>query len=247
MRECSVSIPSVVENLWLPDLNIKLHYLILEYYREQISCQWACPINTGAGRYVCEIASSNYEEAYSIARSPNPLVYSLGRVCGHPCETACRRGHIDEPISIRALKRTATDHHDQSRGHHSKIVKAEKKEEKVAVIGSGPSGLSAAHDLSIMGYEVTIFESRSVAGGMLHLGIPEYRLPRDIIELEIEAIQKLGVKIELNKILGKDFSLEDLKKEALKLSSLLLELTKAGTYKWKELNSMVSSREWTFC
>tara|TARA_B100000959_G_scaffold173424_1_gene181553 strand:+ start:5863 stop:6636 length:774 start_codon:yes stop_codon:yes gene_type:complete len=102
----------------------------IEYYREQILCQWACPINTGAGRYVCEIASSNYEEAYSIARSPNPLVYSLGRVCGHPCETACRRGHIDEPISIRALKRTATDHHDQSKGHHSKIVKAEKKDEK---------------------------------------------------------------------------------------------------------------------
>ena len=188
----------------------------IEYYREQILCQWACPINTGAGRYVCEIASSNYEEAYSIARSPNPLVYSLGRVCGHPCETACRRGHIDEPISIRALKRAATDHHDLSRGHHSKIVKAEKKEEKVAVIGSGPSGLSAAHDLSIMGYEVTIFESRSVAGGMLHLGIPEYRLPRDIIELEIEAIQKLGVKIELNKILGKDFSLKDLKERGFK-------------------------------
>lgn len=184
-----------------------------EYYREQILCQWACPINTGAGQYVCEIAKENYEEAYSVARSPNPLVYTLGRVCGHPCETACRRGNIDEPISIRALKRTATEHHDLSKGHNLKITEVKKKDVKAAVIGSGPAGLSAAHDLSLMGYQVTIFESRPVAGGMLHLGIPEYRLPRDIIKHDIEAIKKSGVEIQLNKTIGKDFNLQDLKNE----------------------------------
>ncbi|MEE9165387.1 MAG: FAD-dependent oxidoreductase, partial [Nitrospinota bacterium] len=188
----------------------------IEYYREQILCQWACPINTDAGRYVCETAACNYEEAYSTARAPNPLVYVLGRVCGHPCETACRRGNIDEPISIRALKRVATEHHDLSKGHNPKIGEVEKKKEKVAVVGSGPAGLSAAHDLSLMGYGVVIFESRSVAGGMLHLGIPEYRLPHDIIKNDIDAIEKLGVEIHLNKTLGKDFSLQDLKKEDFK-------------------------------
>lgn len=188
----------------------------IEYYQEQVLCQWACPINTGAGRYVCEIAAHNYEEAYSTARAPNPLVYTLGRVCGHPCETSCRRGHIDEPVSIRALKRTATEHHDLSRGHNPKVGNVEKKEGKIAVIGSGPAGLSAAHDLSLMGYRVTIFESRSVAGGMLYLGIPEYRLPREIIKLDIEAIEKLGVEIQLNKSIGKDFSLQDLRNQGFK-------------------------------
>lgn len=185
----------------------------IEYYQEQILCQWSCPINTGAGQYVCEIGKINYDEAYSVARLPNPLVYSLGRVCGHPCETACRRGHIDKPVSIRALKRTATEHHDLSKGHSTKITKLEKKKEKVAVVGSGPAGLSAAHDLSLMGYQVTIFESRPVAGGMLHLGIPEYRLPRNVINIDIAAIEKLGVEIKLNTALRKDFGLKDLKKQ----------------------------------
>lgn len=203
----------------------------IEYYEELIKCQYACPVNTASGSYVQSIANEDYEKAYSIARAPNPFVYVCGRVCAHPCEDACRRNDLDEPISIRALKRTATDHHNLGNGHGPKLKTIQKINKKVAVIGAGPSGLSAAHDLAKLGYEVTVFESSPVAGGMLYLGLPVYRLPRDIIKLEVDAINNLGVEIRTNTALGKDFDIEGLKMAGYEAIFIAI-----GANKSKELN-----------
>jgi NADPH-dependent glutamate synthase beta subunit-like oxidoreductase len=174
----------------------------------------ACPAHTNAGRYVALIAEGRFEEAYRFARDPNPLASICGRVCAHPCESACRRGEIDKPIQIRALKRFLTERH----GPESKNFKPSTVEKqptlpyKVAVIGAGPVGLSAAHDLALMGYPVTIFEAAAVPGGMLYLGIPEYRLPRDVVEAQVREILETGdVTLKLNQRAGKDFTIEDLR------------------------------------
>ena len=149
-----------------------------DWLNTNFPCMMACPAHTNAGRYVALIAEGRFEEAYRFARDPNPLASICGRVCAHPCETACRRGEIDKPIQIRALKRFLTERH----GPESKNFKPNPVEKqpalpyKVAIIGAGPVGLSAAHDLALMGYSVTIFEAAAVPGGMLYLGIPKYQL-----------------------------------------------------------------------
>ncbi|MBZ5552673.1 MAG: FAD-dependent oxidoreductase [Acidobacteriia bacterium] len=186
----------------------------------------ACPVHTQAGRYVALIAQGKYEEAYRYARSPNPLASICGRVCGHPCETACRRGALDSPISIRALKRFVTERYGPESRNPIDVFPDKPKvthSERVAVIGSGPAGLSAAHDLALLGYAVTIFEASSVPGGMLHLGIPEYRLPRDVVQAQIREILDLGPELRLNSRLG-DFSLQDLRAEGFKAVLLAIGL-----------------------
>lgn len=189
-------------------------------------CMQACPVHTQAGRYVALIAEGQYEEAYRYAREPNPLASICGRVCGHPCETHCRRGKLDAPISIRALKRFLTERHGpESRNpvdvHPEKP--APRYSERVAVIGSGPAGLAAAHDLALRGYPVTIFEASPALGGMLRLGIPEYRLPRDIIDAQVREILDLGPELRLNARLG-DFTLQDLRREGYKAVLLAIGL-----------------------
>ncbi|HET6936173.1 MAG TPA: FAD-dependent oxidoreductase, partial [Candidatus Angelobacter sp.] len=153
-----------------------------DWLNTNFPCMMACPAHTNAGRYVALIAEGRFEEAYRFARDPNPLASICGRVCAHPCETACRRGEIDRPIQIRALKRFLTERYGpESRNFTTPSTEAHPRlNKKVAVIGAGPVGLSAAHDLALMGYSVTIFEAAAVPGGMLYLGIPEYRLPRDV-------------------------------------------------------------------
>ena len=189
-------------------------------------CMQACPVHTQAGRYVALIAEGRYEEAYRYAREPNPLASICGRVCGHPCETHCRRGKFDAPISIRALKRFLTERHGPE-SRNAIDVHARKPavrySERVAVIGSGPAGLAAAHDLALLGYPVTIFEAAPALGGMLRLGIPEYRLPRDIIQAQVREILDLGPELRLNARLG-DFTLQDLKREGYKAVLLAIGL-----------------------
>jgi len=223
------------------------------YHRGLISCQMACPVHTDARGYVRAIAEGCYEEAYLIARGPNPLASICGRVCGAPCEAACRRGKIprvdddgrfvaqDRPISIRALKRFVCEQFGpESRptgevlrairnyvpqvaadaDEMAAILKAGVAEnfspasgERIAIIGAGPAGLAAAHDLALMGFHPVVFETESVPAGMLAVGIPAYRLPRELIAREVAVIQALGTDIRCGMTVGKDVSLAALRKE----------------------------------
>jgi formate dehydrogenase (NADP+) beta subunit len=188
-----------------------------EWLNTNFPCMMACPAHTNAGRYVGLIAEGRFEEAYRFARDPNPLASICGRVCAHPCETACRRGEIDRPISIRALKRFLTERYGPESKHHidTNAARVQKRlPYKVAVVGGGPVGLSAAHDLALMGYAVTIFEAAPVAGGMLYLGIPEYRLPRDVVEAQVREILETGdITLKLNHAAGRDFLVSDLRRQ----------------------------------
>jgi len=161
-------------------------------------CQHTCPAGLDVPGYIALIKEGKFEEAFKLIMQKVPLPMTLGRVCPANCEKKCRRGQVDEPVAIRHLKRFAADYAYE----HNLLYKPEintRRSEKVAIIGSGPAGLSAAWDLAIEGYQVTIFEALPVAGGMLAVGIPEYRLPRKILNREIDNIRQLGVNIQLNK------------------------------------------------
>ncbi|MGO8946131.1 MAG: FAD-dependent oxidoreductase [Ktedonobacterales bacterium] len=171
-------------------------------------CQAACPVGTNAGLYVSLIAEGRYDEALSVAAEPNPFPAICGRICTAPCEAVCRRGEFDEPIAIRDLKRFATDH--GSPWKRSVKPAAHQHAEKVAIIGAGPTGLSAAYYLARRGYPVTVFDAMPVAGGMMAIGIPDYRLPRAELNRDIDAIRDLGVELRLNTAIGRDISLPEL-------------------------------------
>jgi NADPH-dependent glutamate synthase beta subunit-like oxidoreductase len=211
------------------------------YFERQVLCRSACPVQTDAGGYVQAIAEGRYEDAYIIARRTNPFASVCGRVCAAPCEAACRRESIDSSVTIRALKRFICERHgvesddfelDRIFPHERRSSRAQLGQgRRVAVVGAGPAGLACAHDLALMGFAVTIFEAQKTAGGMLVLGIPEYRLPHALIEAEIKAIVDLGVKIKLNHRLGRDFTLSDLKNDGFE--SIFLGI---GAHKSRELN-----------
>lgn len=196
---------------------IEKNYLDKEWLESNFPCMVGCPVKTEAGRYVNLIAQERYAEAYKVARMPNPFASICGRICAAPCEDVCRRQKLDKPIAIRALKRFVTERFgvesmiDILKMQESIKPRIKKMNKMVAVIGAGPSGLSCAHDLALRGYDVTVFEKHSVPGGMLRLGIPEYRLPRELIRLEINSILSLGIELKLNKEIGRDFSLIDLR------------------------------------
>src|SRR5690242_4435812 len=214
------------------------------YWREQIKCQFACPVHTDARGYVRAIAAGDYELAYLIARGPNPLASICGRICGAPCEAACRRGTIDQPIAIRALKRFICERSGpESRKDPGKEQFSYLKQlngprecddqeelrhlleflsrqslpiptgERIAIIGSGPAGLAAGHDLALMGFRPTIFEMESVPAGMLYTGVPDYRLPTNLIRAEVAVIEALGVEIRCNTEIGKDIPFEQIRKD----------------------------------
>lgn len=202
----------------------------LDWLESNFPCMTACPVHTQAGRYVALIAEGRYEEAYRYARAPNPMASICGRVCGHPCETACRRKNLDAPISIRALKRFVTEKYGPESRNPIDVFSEKPKQTqagRVAVIGSGPAGLSAAHDLALLGYPVTIFDAAAVPGGMLQLGIPEYRLPRHVVQAQIREVLDLGPELRLNSRLGKDFTLSDLRSQGYKAILLALGLSRS--------------------
>jgi len=213
----------------------------LSHWKAQVKCQAACPVATDAGRYVQLIADRRDEDAFLVARAPNPFASVCGRVCAAPCEDACRRSAIDAPIAIRALKRFVTEKHgvESVRPDTQDRLRAELVSEgnryaghlpvqvfrgpadataphvgrrNVAIVGAGPAGLAAAHDLALLGYDVTVYEAAAEPGGMMRFGIPEYRLPRTLIRAEIDKIVALGVTLTLGTPLSPAFGLADLKR-----------------------------------
>lgn len=218
-----------------------------------IACQVACPVHTDARGYVRAIAEGRFEEAYLIARGPNPFASICGRICGAPCEAACRRGKIprvdsdgnfianDRPIAIRALKRFVCDQYGPEARSVDEVLEsirdyvpevcrdaeemasmlrggvdlaiAPANGEPIAIIGAGPAGLAAAHDLALLGFRPVVFELEPVAAGMLAVGVPSYRLPRELIRREVAVIEALGVEIVCNTAIGRDVSFRTLRKE----------------------------------
>ncbi|MBI5361801.1 MAG: FAD-dependent oxidoreductase [Planctomycetes bacterium] len=223
----------------------------VDHQRALVACQTACPVHTDARGYVRAIAEGRFEEAYLVARGPNPFASICGRVCGAPCEANCRRGRvprvdddghlvgIDRPVSIRALKRFVCSlHGPEARDPkavladlrlHAPEIGADVEEmaallragvrgqftpakgERIAIIGAGPAGLSAAHDLALLGFAPIVYETETVAAGMLAFGIPAYRLPRELIRREVAVIEALGVEIRCGVTIGKDVSFAELR------------------------------------
>jgi glutamate synthase (NADPH) small chain len=177
-------------------------------------CEEACPANMNISDYIRDIWGEDYEQAARDIYKTNPLPEVCGRVCTHNCEKACALSHRGEPVSIRWLKRYAMDQipaEDYKRVLDTQIIKSNGK--KVAVVGSGPAGLSAAYYLALMGYEITVFEQYEKPGGMMRYGIPEYRMPYDALDKDISYIESVGVEIRCNAQVGKDITLEDLHRD----------------------------------
>lgn len=173
------------------------------------ACMDACPVHTNVPGYIKLIAEGQYKAAYKLIRETNPFPASVGRVCYAPCQEACNRGQVDEPLCIRDLKRVPGD---QWNIEELEVPVVARTGKKVAIVGAGPAGLAAANDLALKGHDVTVFEALPEPGGMLRVGIPEYRLPKKILRQEIGYIQKLGVEIRTGVQVGKDLALEKLKK-----------------------------------
>jgi glutamate synthase (NADPH/NADH) small chain len=177
-------------------------------------CIATCPAHMGIPEYIKAIRNDDLDEGLRILYDTNPLPEICGRICTHKCETVCSVGHTGDPLSIRWLKRYIAD--QQPSEKYRKILETEKimkNGKRVAVVGSGPSGLSAAHYLALMGYDCVVFEKLPQAGGMMRYGIPEYRLPYDAIDKDIDYIKSLGVEIKCNVTVGKDITLDQLHSE----------------------------------
>ena len=231
---------------------IPVHLPELQDWKDQVKCQSGCPVATDAGRYVQLIADGRDKDAFLVARAPNPFASVCGRVCAAPCEDACRRGSIDAPISIRALKRFVTERYgvesihpdtqDQLRDElisegnryagHLPVAPLQNgragigTQPKVAIIGAGPAGLSAAHDLALLGYAVSVFEAAEEPGGMMRFGIPEYRLPRTLIRAEIDKIAGLGVDLRLGVGLSPSFGIGELRSQGFEAIFLSVGVSK---------------------
>ena len=190
------------------------HLRARKRYEVLAPCKAACPIGVSAQSYVRLVAEGRLEEAVRIVRASNPFQSICGRVCYAPCEDACTRRPLGGPIAIRAIKRFVDE---WGRRHmpllEQPIAPAPSTGKRVAIVGSGPAGLTAAHDLALAGHAVTVFEALALPGGMLRVGIPDYRLPKHLVDEEVEAIRRLGVTIITDKALGRDFSLESLRRD----------------------------------
>ncbi len=205
------------------------------YWMKMVKCQDACPVHTDACGYVNAIAEGRDEDAYRIARATNPFASICGRVCGAPCEANCRRGDLDSPVSIRALKRFVTSQFGPETGdfrlyhegcNQQMLPPGRGDYEPIAVVGAGVAGLTVAHDLAQVGYKVTVFEAYSAPGGMLTAGVPVFRLPRELVMAEINAILSLGIELKCNQRLGRDFTIKSLREQGFKAIFLGVGLPK---------------------
>ncbi len=188
-------------------------------------CKSACAVHTSAQGYVALVAEGRFEDAYRVASEPNPFPSVCGRICTALCEVACTRGEVDDPIAIASLKRFVAD----TVGPTLPVEPAPViHEEPVAIVGAGPAGLTCARDLAHLGYKVTVFEAQPVAGGMLRTGIPDYRLPHDVIQREIDQVLALGVELKLGQRAGADFTVDGLFDEGYRAVYLATGLQKSA-------------------
>ena len=179
------------------------------------ACQHACPAGIDVPNYVAAVGSGHYQQAVDIIRERNPFPAVCGRVCIHPCEYKCRRGELDDPVAIRAIKRFAADWYYDNIGADREPFPVTQPE-KAAIVGAGPAGLTCAYFLAKMGYQATVFEAQPVPGGMLGIALPEFRLPREVIEEEIRYIENCGVQIRYNSPVDANHTINDLMKEGYK-------------------------------
>lgn len=173
-------------------------------------CVSTCPVHTDVKGYVNLISEGNYKGAVKLIREKLPFPAIMGRICAHPCEEQCKRGEVEEAMSIAALKRFAADYDDQKDWDLSKKPATGKK---VAIIGAGPAGAMAAYVLAKKGHAVTVFEKLGVVGGMVRVGIPAYRMPRDVIDFEFSILTHLGVEMRMNTEVGKDIAMDEIQKQ----------------------------------
>jgi formate dehydrogenase beta subunit len=177
-----------------------------------IECQEACPVGTNCRGYLNLAAEGRFEEGYILSREPNPVAAMCAYDCSAPCERACRRGDIDRPLAIRAMKRFLVEWHEAS-GIPDTMPDITPRAERVAVIGAGPSGLAVARELAMKGYQVTVYDSLPYAGGTMLIGVPAFRLPREAIEMDVRLIERLGVRFVFDTTVGVDIQFEDLQRE----------------------------------
>lgn len=182
-------------------------YLRPIYDPKKPPCNHACPAGNDIQGFIALITKERFREAWELLRETNPFPAITGRVCHHPCELECNRRQFDEPLSIRLLERLAADE-GYKEGFQIPLI--EPRPERVAIVGSGPAGLSCARFLALKGYRVTVFEAEREPGGMLRLGIPEYRLPREVLDREISLVERLGVEIKTGVRVGEDVGLPEL-------------------------------------
>ncbi len=202
-------------------------------------CQQTCPAEINIPQYISQIRQGDYQGAVNTIRERNPLLLSCGRVCPHPCEDYCRRGIEDEPVSINQLKRFVADFELNS-GTRFPIPCAPNTEYKVAVVGGGPAGLSAAYFLRRLGHSVTIFEAMPKLGGIIRYGIPEYRLPKKTLDWEIQGILDLGIEAKCNVRLGKDFNIESLRSDGFNAIFV-------GIGAWSDYNLGIEGEDFKGC
>jgi NADPH-dependent glutamate synthase beta subunit-like oxidoreductase/ferredoxin len=176
-----------------------------------IECQEACPVGTNCRGYLNLAAEGRFEEGYILSREPNPVAAMCSYVCSAPCERACRRGDIDRPLAIRAMKRFLVEWHEAS-GIPDVMPHIEARAEKVAVVGAGPAGISVARELAMKGYGVDVYDSLPFAGGTMLIGVPAFRLPREAIEMDVKLVERLGVRFHYSTNIGVDLTFEDLQK-----------------------------------
>ncbi|HSO28654.1 MAG TPA: FAD-dependent oxidoreductase [Candidatus Sulfomarinibacteraceae bacterium] len=177
-----------------------------------IECQEACPVGTNCRGYLNLAAEGRFEEGYILSREPNPVAAMCSYVCSAPCERACRRGDIDRPLAIRAMKRFLVEWHEAS-GIPDVMPHITPRQEKVAVVGAGPAGLAVSRELAVKGYQVDVFDSLPYAGGFMLVGVPAFRLPRAAIEMDVRLIERLGVRFHYNTTIGRDIPFDQLQRD----------------------------------
>ncbi|HEX3264630.1 MAG TPA: FAD-dependent oxidoreductase [Candidatus Limnocylindrales bacterium] len=176
-----------------------------------IECQEACPVGTNCRGYLNLAAEGRFEEGYILSREPNPVAAMCSYVCSAPCERACRRGDIDRPLAIRAMKRFLVEWHEAS-GIPDVMPHIERRNETVAVVGAGPSGIAVARELAMKGYGVDVYDALPFAGGTMLIGVPAFRLPREAIEMDVRLVERLGVTFHYNSNIGVDISFDELQR-----------------------------------